>query len=137
MRSSVLLYMLHRLSSSVSCRALSAGCRSLVSPQHHLIKHRGFPFPTIRAKLPRTVFPAIGLTVKGMASGGDKFPSQRQETQPGKEHVMEPTPQFTSPEYKPSNKLEVGSPLSCSHDSGFDRQSSIFFSNCRRGIHSC
>lgn len=42
-----------------------------------------------------------------MASGEQKFPPQKQETQPGKEHAMNPTPQFTCPDYKPSNKLQV------------------------------
>lgn len=40
-----------------------------------------------------------------MASGEQKFPPQKQQTQPGKEHVMDPAPQFTNPDYKPSNKL--------------------------------
>lgn len=41
-----------------------------------------------------------------MASG---FPPHKQETQPGIQHVMDPTPQFSSPNYKPaSNKLHVG-----------------------------
>lgn len=42
-----------------------------------------------------------------MASGEQKFPPQKQNTQPGKEHVMDPLPQFTNPDYKPSNKLQV------------------------------
>lgn len=43
-----------------------------------------------------------------MASGGkQQFPPQKQERQPGKEHAMDPTPQFTNPDYKPSNKLQV------------------------------
>ena len=42
-----------------------------------------------------------------MASGEQKFPPQQQQTQPGKEHAMTPVPQFTSPDYKPSNKLQV------------------------------
>ena len=42
-----------------------------------------------------------------MASDEPNFPKQKQHTQPGKEHVMDPTPQFTSPDYKPSNKLQV------------------------------
>ncbi|KAG6646572.1 hypothetical protein CIPAW_07G016700, partial [Carya illinoinensis] len=41
------------------------------------------------------------------------------ETQPGKEHVMEPTPQFESPDYKPSNKLHVA--LVTGGDSGIGR----------------
>jgi hypothetical protein len=48
----------------------------------------------------------IILSVK-MASRGQKFPPQKQETQPGKEHAMNPTPQFTCPDYKPANKLQV------------------------------
>ncbi|OWM85372.1 hypothetical protein CDL15_Pgr018996 [Punica granatum] len=56
-----------------------------------------------------------------MASGGDKFPPQRQEAQPGKEHAMEPTPQFTSPEYKPSNKLQGKVALVTGGDSGIGR----------------
>jgi len=30
-----------------------------------------------------------------------------QETQPGKEHVMDPTPQAACHQYKPANKLQV------------------------------
>ncbi|CAI0551455.1 unnamed protein product [Linum tenue] len=43
-----------------------------------------------------------------MASGGSDqtFPPQQQKDQPGKEHVMDPTPQFSIPDYKPSNKLQ-------------------------------
>ncbi|GLT94968.1 hypothetical protein SLE2022_126770 [Rubroshorea leprosula] len=40
-----------------------------------------------------------------MASDGQQFPPQKQDTQPGKEHVMNPIPQFSSSDYKPSNKL--------------------------------
>lgn len=44
-----------------------------------------------------------------MSSGGGEqnFPPQKQESQPGKEHVMDPAPQYTNPDYKPSNKLQV------------------------------
>lgn len=45
-----------------------------------------------------------------MASRGQQFPPQTQEKQPGKEHVMDPLPQYISPDYKPSNKLRVWSP---------------------------
>lgn len=42
-----------------------------------------------------------------MASGGQTFPPQKQETQPGKEHAMDPTPHHSSQDYKPANKLRV------------------------------
>ncbi|XWS57559.1 hypothetical protein CRYUN_Cryun09bG0184500 [Craigia yunnanensis] len=42
-----------------------------------------------------------------MASDGQQqFPPQKQDIQPGKEHVMNPIPQFTNHDYKPSNKLQ-------------------------------
>ena len=53
----------------------------------------------------RTTFPATRNT-RLMASGG-QFPPQKQEGQPGKEHVMDPNPQFINPDYKPANKLQV------------------------------
>ena len=42
-----------------------------------------------------------------MASDGDKFPAQRQQTQPGKEHAMDPIPEALRQDYKPANKLLV------------------------------
>nr|AFK39537.1 unknown [Lotus japonicus] len=56
-----------------------------------------------------------------MASGGQKFPPQKQETQPGKEHALNPAPQFASPEYKPSNKLQGKIALITGGDSGIGR----------------
>lgn len=47
------------------------------------------------------------IQIRSMAS--QNFPAQKQDTQPGKEHVMDPNPQFASNEYKPSNKLQVNS----------------------------
>ncbi|KAJ9131469.1 hypothetical protein P3X46_035125 [Hevea brasiliensis] len=47
-----------------------------------------------------------------MASGDQKFPPQKQDKQPGKEHVMDPLPQYVSPDYKPSNKLRLIPPHS-------------------------
>lgn len=49
----------------------------------------------------------VVVFVRSMASNDQKFPPQKQETQPGKEHLMDPTPQFASLEYKPANKLRV------------------------------
>ncbi|EXC06578.1 Glucose and ribitol dehydrogenase-1-like protein [Morus notabilis] len=56
-----------------------------------------------------------------MASQGEQFPPQRQEKQPGKEHVMDPNPQFSAPEYKPSNKLQGKIALVTGGDSGIGR----------------
>ncbi|KAM4119212.1 hypothetical protein ACJW30_03G042400 [Castanea mollissima] len=56
-----------------------------------------------------------------MNSGGQKFPPQRQERQPGQEHVMEPTPEFTSSDYTPSNKLRGKIALVTGGDSGIGR----------------
>ncbi|XP_038716641.1 NADPH-dependent aldehyde reductase 1, chloroplastic-like [Tripterygium wilfordii] len=56
-----------------------------------------------------------------MASQGQQFPPQKQAAQPGKEHPMEPRPQFTKPDYKPSNKLHGMVALVTGGDSGIGR----------------
>ncbi|KAL5566105.1 hypothetical protein UlMin_029269 [Ulmus minor] len=56
-----------------------------------------------------------------MASGGSNFPPQKQQDQPGKEHVMDPNPQFSASEYKPSNKLQGKIALVTGGDSGIGR----------------
>ncbi|OIV90850.1 hypothetical protein TanjilG_15583 [Lupinus angustifolius] len=56
-----------------------------------------------------------------MASGEQKFPPQKQDTQPGKEHAMDPEPQYTCPDYKPSNKLQGKIAVITGGDSGIGR----------------
>ncbi|KAL0387524.1 UNVERIFIED_CONTAM: Glucose and ribitol dehydrogenase [Sesamum radiatum] len=69
--------------------------------------------------LPAT--PYSKLVIRSMASSGQQFPPQKQEGQPGKEHVMDPTPQATTPEYKPANKLVGKVALVTGGDSGIGR----------------
>ncbi|KAI3849225.1 hypothetical protein MKX03_001624 [Papaver bracteatum] len=56
-----------------------------------------------------------------MASGGQQFPPQKQQQQPGKEHVMNPIPQAAHDDYKPANKLRGKVALVTGGDSGIGR----------------
>ena len=101
-----------KLSVFVSVSRALATRPSCFPPKTHLKTHRNTLFP---ATFPVTQRP-FRVVFARMASGGQKFPPQRQERQPGQEHVMEPTPEFTSSDYSPSNKLRVGFfPVSKSH----------------------
>ncbi|GLJ39499.1 hypothetical protein SUGI_0807110 [Cryptomeria japonica] len=56
-----------------------------------------------------------------MSDGKGKFPPQKQNEQPGKEHVMDPTPRAARQSYKPADKLRGKVALVTGGDSGIGR----------------
>ncbi|XP_057779999.1 NADPH-dependent aldehyde reductase 1, chloroplastic-like [Salvia miltiorrhiza] len=61
------------------------------------------------------------LQIRSMASGDKQFPPQRQDAQPGKEHLMDPTPRAATADYKPADKLVGKVALVTGGDSGIGR----------------
>ncbi|KAI5073594.1 hypothetical protein GOP47_0011607 [Adiantum capillus-veneris] len=62
-----------------------------------------------------------------MATGGKKFPPQEQEGQPGREHEMQPQPEFVRPNYKPAGKLVGKIAVVTGGDSGIGRSVACYF----------
>ncbi|KAK9292054.1 hypothetical protein L1049_020008 [Liquidambar formosana] len=108
--------MLSRIVWSSRALATRTGCYPYTT---HQISDRKTQFPVICTSFPATQNPRRVL--KRMASQGQQFPPQRQEGQPGKEHVMDPLPQATSPNYKPANKLQGKVAIVTGGDSGIGR----------------
>uniref|UniRef100_I1JRD7 Uncharacterized protein n=1 Tax=Glycine max TaxID=3847 RepID=I1JRD7_SOYBN len=61
-------------------------------------------------------------------SSENNFPPQKQDTQPGKEYLMNPPPQYNSSQYKPSNKLQGKIAVVTGGDSGIGRAVCNLFS---------
>ncbi|CAN4108720.1 unnamed protein product [Withania somnifera] len=94
-----------------SARALSSSSTACLISPFRVVKTSS----KIRSSSP------VNIIARSMASGGQTFPPQKQETQPGKEHVMEPIPDYSSQDYKPANKLRGKVALVTGGDSGIGR----------------
>ncbi|XAR52582.1 hypothetical protein NMG60_11020727 [Bertholletia excelsa] len=108
----------------LSCFVVCSRAISASLGHHPCNSHRLSQAPTVtRPTFPTTRKESTCRRVfeRSMASSGQQFPPQKQESQPGREHVMDPVPHSTSRDYKPSDKLQGKVALITGGDSGIGR----------------
>ncbi|PWA58574.1 Glucose/ribitol dehydrogenase [Artemisia annua] len=117
-------------SSVLGIRSISNGLTSSVTCMGSFVQRPGFSaIHTVKVltvawmgSLAVPLKKKNNLKAKAMGKEeGEPFPRQSQDNQPGKEHVMDPIPQFGNPHYKASSKLHGKVALVTGGDSGIGR----------------
>ena len=93
----------HTLNNTLSCKATNPIVSNLIPyPNYH---HNHSPYWVSLIRRINQNF--INRRSMSSSSSSKHFPPQQQEGQPGREHEMQPSPEFVRPSYKPSDKLLV------------------------------